>query len=134
MSGQRAPQVVPKVNPPLDYDLPGDMDFAHRLAAARKEQGLTQQALAERVGIHVSQIRRYEAGNSQPTLDVLRNLALALSVSTDALVFAETDRGPSDELRLAFEATARLDPDEQAMVRTLIEAVLLKHEAKRWAS
>jgi len=33
-----------------------------------------------------------------------------------------------------FEATTRLDPDEQAMVRTLIEAVLLKHEAKRWAS
>jgi ribosome-binding protein aMBF1 (putative translation factor) len=38
-------------------DLPGDMDFAHRLAATRKQRGLTQQALAERVGIHVSQIR-----------------------------------------------------------------------------
>ena len=29
------------------------MDFATRLAAARKERGLTQQALADRVGIHV---------------------------------------------------------------------------------
>jgi transcriptional regulator with XRE-family HTH domain len=104
------------------------------VAAARKHKALIRRALAEHVGIHVSQIRRYEAGNSQPTLDVLRNLALALSVSTDALVFAETDRGPSDEPRLAFEATTRLDPDEQTMVRTLIEAVLLKHEAKRWAS
>jgi transcriptional regulator with XRE-family HTH domain len=32
------------------------------LAALRKERGLIQQALAERVGMHISQIRRYESG------------------------------------------------------------------------
>ena len=53
------------------------MDFAHRLAAVRKERGLTQQTLADHVGIHVTQIRRYEAGTNQPTLDVLRALAVA---------------------------------------------------------
>lgn len=110
------------------------MDFATRLAAARKERGLTQQALAEHVGVHVTQIRRYEAGTSAPTLDVLRNIAIALHVSTDSLVFAEHERGPGDDLRLAFEATADLDPAEQAMVKQLIEAILLKHQAKRWAS
>jgi transcriptional regulator with XRE-family HTH domain len=110
------------------------MDFATRLTATRKQRGLTQQALAEHVGIHVTQIRRYEAGTSAPTLDVLRNLAIALHVTTDSLVFAEGERGPADDLRLAFEATADLDPAEQAMVKQLIEAVLLKHQAKRWAS
>jgi transcriptional regulator with XRE-family HTH domain len=115
-------------------DLPGDMDFAHRLAAIRKQRGLTQQALAERVGIHVSQIRRYEAGDSQPTLDALRNLAVALSVSTDALVFDETERGPDDDLRLQFEATARLDDEGKALVKALLEAVLLRQEARRWAA
>lgn len=114
--------------------LPGDMDFAHRLAAIRKRKSLTQQALAERVGIHVSQIRRYEAGDSQPTLDVLRNLAIALSVSTDALVFDEAERGPDDDLRLQFEATSRLDDEGKALVKALLEAVLLRHEARRWAS
>ncbi len=59
------------------------------------DRGLTQQALADRVGIHVSQVRRYEAGGSQPTLDVLRNLAVVLSVSSDALVFDEAERGLS---------------------------------------
>jgi transcriptional regulator with XRE-family HTH domain len=48
---------------------------------------MTQGVLAEHVGIHVSQLRRYEAGNSSPTLDVLRKLAIALSVSSDTLVF-----------------------------------------------
>ena len=110
------------------------MDFAQRLAAARKERGLTQQVLADRVGIHVTQVRRYEAGTSAPTLDVLRSIAIALHVTTDSLVFQEGERGPSDDLLLAFEATAHLDADEQAMVKGLIEAVILKHEAKRWAS
>jgi len=109
------------------------MDFATRLAAARKERGLTQQALADRVGIHVTQIRRYEAGTSSPTLDVLAKIAVAMNVTTDSLVFGEHDRDPDEDLRLSYEATRHLDPDEREMVKGLIEAVLLKHEARRWA-
>ena len=40
------------------------MDFPERLAALRKERGLTQQALADNVEIYVSQIRRYENGTT----------------------------------------------------------------------
>src|SRR5580658_10263503 len=90
-----------------------DMDFPERLAALRKEQGLTQQALAERVGIHVSQLRRYEGGGAQPTLDVIRRLAVALSVSADQLVFDTDERGPTPDLRLHLEAIQHLDEDEK---------------------
>ena len=109
------------------------MDFPERLAALRKERGLTQQALAERVGIHVSQVCRYEGGGAQPTLEVIRRLAVALSVSADQLVFDDGERGPAKDLRLHLEAVQHLDPDEQAAVRTMIEGVLLRHEAKRFA-
>lgn len=109
-----------------------DMDFPERLAALRKERGLTQQALAERVGIHVSQLRRYEGGGAQPTLDVLRRLAVALSVSADQLVFDSEERGPENDLRLHLEAIQHLDDDEKAVVRTVIESVLLRHEARRF--
>lgn len=64
---------------------------------------------------------------------MLRNIAISLNVTTDSLVFDPDERGPDDDLRLAFEATTHLDPDEQTMVRHLIEAVLLRHEARRWA-
>lgn len=110
------------------------VDFATRLSAARKTKGMTQRTLADTVGIHVTQVRRYEAGTSQPTLDVLKRIAVALHLSTDVLVFDEDERGPADELRLAFEATNDLDADERAMIKNLIEAVLLKHDARRWAS
>ncbi|MGH2700757.1 MAG: helix-turn-helix domain-containing protein [Actinomycetota bacterium] len=110
------------------------MAFPERLAAIRKERGLTQQALADRIGLHVSQLRRYEGGTSQPTLDVLKNLTVALSVSTDSLVFDEDERVLDDRLRLQFEATTRLDDDEKDIIRNVIEGILLKHEARRWAT
>jgi transcriptional regulator with XRE-family HTH domain len=110
------------------------MAFAQRLATLRKERGITQPVLAARIGVHVSQLRRYEAGSSQPTLEVLRQMALALSVSADVLVFDEDERLADDNLRKQIEATSRLDPDERLVIKTLIDAILLKHEAKNWAA
>jgi hypothetical protein len=48
--------------------------------------------------------------------------------------FDPHEREPADNLKLAFEATQHLTPEEQAVVLQLIEAMLLKHEARRWAS
>jgi transcriptional regulator with XRE-family HTH domain len=55
-----------------------EMDFYKRLTQLRKGKGLTQQALADAAGINVSQLKRYETGVSQPSLDALRKLAAAL--------------------------------------------------------
>jgi transcriptional regulator with XRE-family HTH domain len=110
-----------------------DMGFPDRLATLRKGQGLTQQALAERVGIHVTQLRRYEAGTAQPTLDVLRRIAVSLSVSADTLVFDDNERGPADDdLRLHLEAVDRLDDADKEMVKAFLDAMLLRSDAKRW--
>jgi transcriptional regulator with XRE-family HTH domain len=108
------------------------MDFPERLATLRKARGLTQLALADKVGVHVLQIRRYEGGSSQPTLDVIRRLALALSVSADELVFERAERDPAEDLRLQFEAVSRFDEEDKQVVRALLEGLILKHEAKRW--
>ncbi len=110
-----------------------DMDFPHRLAKLRKDKGLTQYALADASGVHVSQIRRYEGATSQPTLEVLRKLAVALSVSADLLLFDLEERGPDEELRLQFERIARFDAEEKKVVKAVLDSLILKHEAKQWA-
>jgi transcriptional regulator with XRE-family HTH domain len=108
------------------------VDFPQRLADLRKQHSLTQQQLADRIGMHVVQLRRYEAGTSQPTLDVIRKLATALQVSADMLLFGKDERGPDDDLRLQFEAVSRFDEEEKRVVRSLLEGMILKHEARRW--
>jgi transcriptional regulator with XRE-family HTH domain len=108
------------------------MEFGERLAALRRERGLTQASLAERAGVNVVQLRRYEAGNTEPTLGSIRRLAVALSVSSDALVFGdETRSAPTEELQLLFEAIVHLDDDERDHARVLLEALLARHEAAR---
>ena len=77
-------------------------------------------------------MRRYEAGTSQPTLDVTRKLSTALQVSADMLLFGSDERGPDDDLRLQFEAVSRFDEEEKRVVRSLLEGMILKHEARRW--
>lgn len=110
------------------------MDFGKRLAALRKARAITQQALADQVGCHVTMIRRYEANETQPTLDVNRKLARALSVCADALVFEQDERGPTDERRLQFEAVSQLPPDEQSVVKEVLESLIIKFQARRWDS
>lgn len=108
------------------------MDFGKQLATFRKERAMTQQALADQVGCHVTMIRRYEANETQPTLEVIRKLARALSVSADALVFEHDERNPIDELRLQFEAVSQLPPEEQSIVKEVLDSLIIKYQTRRW--
>lgn len=107
------------------------MAFAERLGQLRKERGLTQQGLAELAAVHLTQIQRYEAGTAQPTLDVMKKLAVALTASTDWLLFEDDERGPDDELRLQFEALRQFDEDERKTAVEVLDGLILKHQAKR---
>lgn len=104
------------------------LDFPQRLAALRRNKGMTQQALADAIQIHVSQLKRYEAGKSQPTLDVLRKLALALNVSGDALLFDVAERQPDDTFRLQFEAIKQMSPEDRQVIASLINAYVKKQQ------
>lgn len=110
------------------------MDFGTRLATLRKQHHMTQQTLADAVGCHVTMIRRYEANETQPTLEVFRKMARALSVSADTQVFDEGERGPSDDLRLQFEALSQFSAEEKRIARAVIDGLILKHTAQRFAT
>ncbi|WP_433705967.1 helix-turn-helix domain-containing protein [Paraburkholderia sacchari] len=107
------------------------MSFPARLLQIRKARGLTQQELAVTARLHVNQIRRYEAGSAQPTLEALTRLAQTLSVSLDELVFEENERGPTDELRLQFEAVSQMPAQERSIIRELLDGMILKYRAKQ---
>lgn len=103
------------------------MEFPDRLVRLRKERGLTQQQLADRAEVHVVQIRRYEGGVSQPAVNVFKRLAVALSVSADALLFDEAERSPDEEFRLQFEALSAMPATEKELARSMLEAIILKN-------
>ena len=107
------------------------MAFSDRLTNLRKQRGLTQEGLANLVKLTKTQIYRYERSNAQPTLDVIKRLAIALSVSADELVFEEDERNPDDSLMLLLEGVNKLDPDEKHVIREIIEGMIVKHQTKQ---
>jgi transcriptional regulator with XRE-family HTH domain len=107
------------------------MNFSARLVKFRKERILTQQLLADAVGVHVNQIKRYEAGTGQPTLETLVGLAKALHVSLDELVFDEHERDPSDDLKLHFEAVSSMPDEERKIIKALLEGMIMKYQTKK---
>ena len=111
------------------------MNFSTKLLKYRKSQGLTQQALSEASELHINQIRRYESGTAQPTLEGLVKLAKALHVSLDELVFDDNERGPSNnKMKLLFEAVENLADEEQTIIQELLEGMIVKYEARRWTT
>jgi len=74
---------------------------------------------------------RYEAGESQPTLEVVRNLAIALGVSADMLIFEQDERGPDEDLKLQFEAVSQFDEADKQLAQGVLEGLILKHQAKQ---
>ncbi len=109
------------------------MTFGTRLATLRRQRALTKPALADRIGIHVSLLRRYKGDTSQPTLGVLRRLAVALAISEDVLIFDINERSPDDDPLLNLKAIQHLSDAENQISKTVIESVLLRREAHRYA-
>ena len=109
------------------------MSLPAHLITLRKKNGMTQQAMADAIGIHVNSLKKYEAGHAQPSLDVLKKISKAMHVSTDFLLFEEHERGPDDEMALQFEAISQFTKEEKKIAKALLESLILKHYANRFS-
>ena len=60
-----------------------------RITALRKEKGMTQEQLAERLGVSAQAVSKWENDVSCPDISILTELATVLGVSTDELLGAK---------------------------------------------
>ena len=65
------------------------VDFGLKLKELRKQAGMTQQQLADKLGITKSVVSYYELSERTPSPDVLRDLAIIFHVSADYLLGIE---------------------------------------------
>ena len=60
--------------------------FSMRLRTARKKRGMSQQVLADRIGVHFTVISQFERNRQKPYYSNLLKLADALDVAVDYLM------------------------------------------------
>ena len=70
------------------------MEFQNRLYELRKKAGLSQEGLADLLGVTRQAVQKWEAGSSRPDMDNLAALARYFNVSLDYLVTGEERSTP----------------------------------------
>lgn len=95
--------------------------ISETLRQLRLERGLTQEEVAERVGLTRQAVSGYEAGRTQPGLDILQKLADVYQVELTDLIYGRTG---TDRMRRALKVTA-LVLAAVVLAAQLAEALLL---------
>ncbi len=67
------------------------MTMAERIKRQRKANGMNQEELADRLGLSITTIRRWEWGARAPNTDIMPQLAAALGTSVAYLMGLEDD-------------------------------------------
>ena len=89
------------------------MDFGNRSKQLRKRAGLTQEQVADRIGVTKSVISFYELRERAPSPDVLMKYSEIFHVSTDYLLGLERNQQID---------VSGLTEDEVAAVNSIVEA------------
>lgn len=126
--------VMPKKTRKLPPLALGDESLGERLARIRKDKGLTQVELAEKMGIIQPVLSDYERGRLRPYAEMIARFALSLGVSADELLGLKAprrDRSREDpearRLWKIFQLVVSLpEKDRRAVVRLVHSLVSAK--------
>lgn len=102
------------------------------LAELRQAAGLTQMQLADKLGVHHSNIAFWELTGTPPRGEVLPQMARALGVSVDELLGAAPVKprvqAPAGKLQMIFARAAKLPRRQQAKLAEFVEAFVERQE------
>ncbi len=76
----------------MDY-----VKIGQRIRKYRKEKGLSQEQLAEKIWISTTHMSHIETGSTKLSLPVLVDISKVLDVSTDELLFDRTEQSVNSE-------------------------------------
>ncbi|MCL8268733.1 helix-turn-helix domain-containing protein [Leptospira weilii] len=104
--------------------------LAKNLKLFRKKKNWSQTELAKNAGTTLTHINRLETGKSNPSIEIVQKIALALEVSIDDLV---SERDNSKEVKFEnqafYEKIKLLDTfseEERNAVNVVIDSILTK--------
>jgi transcriptional regulator with XRE-family HTH domain len=106
-------------------------EFGQRLHSLREQAGLSQQQVAERLGISQRAYAHWERNPVALRPDQLLKLAETLSVSVEELVGNGSGKkrgaGPTGRMRQLFEEASKLPRSQQQKIAAVLEAFVAQN-------
>jgi len=115
------------------------ISIGKQIQELRKQNGLNQSQLAEKIGISLTQLQIYENKGVQPPADVLKKLADTFNTSIDFLVYGNTEQKAQqsikdNELLSQFKAVEELDSKDKSTIKDIIDAFIKRSRLKNIAA
>lgn len=114
--------------------------ISNKIEEHRTRLGLTQNELAQKIGCSRTTIAKYESGNREPGLEVVRKLANIFNTTTDELLESNfssisntTEKMQDQEITNILNMILRLDKRDYSEVCGFIKGLLLneKYDSKK---
>lgn len=111
------------------------MKLPEKIKRLRKNASLSQQGLADKLGVHLTHLSRLENNHLQPSLEVIRKLMDVFEVSADYLLNDDMDTYEVDIKDKPLSNKIRLidtldDKDREALAH-VIETMLTKQRMRK---
>ena len=87
------------------------MNIAEVIRKYRKEAGLTQEEMANRLGVTTPAVNKWENGNSKPDIELLAPIARLLHISLDTLMSFHEELTPSEIEEIIREMDKMFDTE-----------------------
>lgn len=107
------------------------MTIAERIRLTRQQKNLSQKDLADKSGVNIKSLSRYELDASIPPADALKLIADALGVSADYLLNDKPVAIKDKALFKKFEVIQELQGDTKKMVEEFLDMIIRDHTTKK---
>lgn len=90
-----------------------DVTFGRNISKYRRQCGLTQQQVADILNLNRSTYTKYETGISEPSIEILKNIASIFDIDYNAALGFETEEAVASD---SSESVATLNYDEGVLI------------------
>lgn len=97
-------------------------EIGQRIRKIRKAYGLSQEELAEKIGISTTHMSHIETGNTKLSLSVLVSIATILEVQTDDLLFEQASASRSSTLNEIASSLDKCSSQELKIIQDIVRA------------
>ena len=101
------------------------VEIGKRIQTRRKQQGLTQEQLADKMDVSIQMVSNLERGNKAIRIDNLIKLSQTLNISTDYIL---TGKETTEDMQTLTEQMAALSQRDRKMMKVLIDFCLSENE------
>ena len=100
------------------------VEIGKRIQSRRKQQGYTQEQLAEMMNVSIQMVSNLERGNKAIRIENLINLSKILEISTDYIL---TGKETTDDIDTLTTRIVNLPDRDRRMIETLVEYCLTEN-------